>query len=179
MRILYAADLHYALRQFDWLGQQVSGHDLAVLGGDLLDLGSGVDMEVQEVVVQKYLRRYGGERVLLVSSGNHDIQQLSPAGERTARWMEELGGPMITPDYGSYEKDGVLFTVCSWWDGPETRARVVRLVSRTVRPASLERLIEVMDAISAEAHRRGLTDEILEEELAAYNAERRDRPPGA
>ena len=34
-----------------------------------------------------------------------------------------------------------------------------------------------MDALAAEAERRGLTDEILEEELAAYNAERRERPP--
>jgi hypothetical protein len=36
-----------------------------------------------------------------------------------------------------------------------------------------------MDALSDEARRRGLTEEILEEELAAYNAERRDRPPPA
>jgi hypothetical protein len=35
-----------------------------------------------------------------------------------------------------------------------------------------------MDALSAEARRRGLPDELLEEELAAYNAERRNRPPG-
>ncbi len=124
MRILYTADLHYALRQFDWLGQQLPSHDVAVLGGDLIDLGSAVDLEVQEVVVQKYLRRYGTDRVVLVSSGNHDIQQVSPEGERTARWMEELGGGMITPDYGSYERDGVVFTVCSWWDGPATKARV-------------------------------------------------------
>jgi uncharacterized lipoprotein YajG len=64
-------------------------------------------------------------------------------------------------------------------ENPAVRERVARLVSRTVRPASVERLIEVMDAISAEAHRRGLTDEVLEEELAAYNAERRERPPAA
>jgi hypothetical protein len=59
------------------------------------------------------------------------------------------------------------------------RARVGRLVSRMLRPASVERLFEVMDAIAAEAERRGLTDEVLEEELAAYNAERRERPPAA
>ncbi|HEY1935513.1 MAG TPA: hypothetical protein VGG99_26185 [Acetobacteraceae bacterium] len=47
-----------------------------------------------------------------------------------------------------------------------------------LQPASRERLVEVMDAISAEAGRRGLTDEILEAELAAHNAERRDTPPG-
>ena len=64
--------------------------------------------------------------------------------------------------------------------GDETkRAWVGRIVSRMLQPASVDRLFEVMDAISAEARRRGLTDEILEAELAAYNAERRDRPPPA
>ncbi len=33
-----------------------------------------------------------------------------------------------------------------------------------------------MDAIGAEARQRGLTDETLEAELAAYNAERRGSP---
>ena len=59
------------------------------------------------------------------------------------------------------------------------RARVGRLVSRMLRPASLDRLFEVMDAISAEAERRGLTDEILAAELAATNAERRNPPSPA
>ncbi len=63
-------------------------------------------------------------------------------------------------------------------DDPATRARIERLIRRTVRPASVERLFAVMDAIGAEAKRRGLTDEILEAELIAYNAERRD-PPAA
>ena len=62
-------------------------------------------------------------------------------------------------------------------DDPATRARIGRLVSRALRPASVERLFAVMDAISDEARSRGLTDEILEEELAAHNAEHRDRPP--
>ena len=56
---------------------------------------------------------------------------------------------------------------------PATRARVERLIERTARPATIDRLFEVMDAMSAEAERRGLTDEILDAELAAYNAERR------
>ena len=64
-------------------------------------------------------------------------------------------------------------------EDPATRARVERLIRRTVRPAGIERLFSAMDALSAEARRRGLTDEILEAELAAYNAERREPPPGA
>ncbi len=62
-------------------------------------------------------------------------------------------------------------------DDPATRARIGRLVSRAPRPTGVERLFEAMDAISDEAGRRCLTDEILESELAAHNAERRDRPP--
>lgn len=68
-------------------------------------------------------------------------------------------------------------TVASALDDAATRAIAGRLVSRMLQPASAERLCEVMDAISVEAERRGLTDEILEAELAAYNAERRDTPP--
>lgn len=63
-------------------------------------------------------------------------------------------------------------------DDPATRARLERLVRRTFRPAGgVERLFAAMDALSEEARRRGLTDEILDDELAAYNAEHRDAPP--
>ena len=62
---------------------------------------------------------------------------------------------------------------------PATRARVERLIRRTARSAGVERLFAAMDALSAEARRRGLTDEILEAELAAYKTERRDAPPPA
>lgn len=56
---------------------------------------------------------------------------------------------------------------------PALRAMAGRLISRMVQPADVQGLFDTMDALSAEAARRGLTDEILEEELAAYNAERR------
>lgn len=64
-------------------------------------------------------------------------------------------------------------------EDPATRARIGRLVSRVLQPAPVERLIAAMEAVAVEAERRGLTDEILQEELAAYNAERRERPPAA
>lgn len=60
-----------------------------------------------------------------------------------------------------------------------TRDLAGRLVSRMLQPSSIERLIAVMDAIAEEAERRGLTDEMLEAELEAYNAERRDTSPTA
>lgn len=64
-------------------------------------------------------------------------------------------------------------------EDPATRARIGRLISRVLQAAPIERLIAATDALAAEAERRGLTDEILQEELAAYNAERRERPPAA
>jgi hypothetical protein len=57
---------------------------------------------------------------------------------------------------------------------PVTRARLERLIRRTLRPVGVEALFAAMDALSDEARRRGLTDEILQAELDAYNAERRD-----
>jgi hypothetical protein len=60
---------------------------------------------------------------------------------------------------------------------PATRGHVEQVIQSTVRKAGIDRLFAAMDALSAEAARRGLTDEILEEELAAYNAEHRERRP--
>ena len=62
---------------------------------------------------------------------------------------------------------------------PATHARIEQMIRRTARPVAVERLFEAIGALKAEAHRRGLTDEIIDEELAAYNAERRDPPPAA
>jgi hypothetical protein len=59
---------------------------------------------------------------------------------------------------------------------PLTRARLERLIRRTLRPAGVDELFAAMDALSDDARRRGLTDDILQAELAAYNAERRDPP---
>ena len=58
---------------------------------------------------------------------------------------------------------------------PALRARAAEAVNEVLRKAAIDRLFAAMHALSAEAERRGLTDEILEAELAAYNAERRER----
>jgi len=128
VRILAVADLHYALRQFDWVGERLDDFDLLVLAGDLLDLGSAVEMDVQEVVVRRYLKRFAARRTLLSSSGNHDIQETLPDGERVAKWMETLAAPNLKPDYRSYDRDGVLFSICPWWDGPDTRAKAEQVL---------------------------------------------------
>ena len=48
-----------------------------------------------------------------------------------------------------------------------------------LQPASVERLFEVMHTMSDEAQRLGLTQDMLDAELAAYNAARRGPPPVA
>ncbi len=65
-------------------------------------------------------------------------------------------------------------SVAAALDDAALRAMAGRLVSRMLQPASIENLFDTMDAISAGAAKRGLTDEILEAELAAYNSERRE-----
>ncbi len=123
MRILALADLHYALRQFDWVEEHLEHYDLVVLAGDLLDLGAAVDLDVQEIVVEKYLRKFASRRILLTASGNHDIEGVFDDSERAARWMESLKSPSLKVDYESYQIRDVLFTICPWWDGPDTRAK--------------------------------------------------------
>ena len=57
-----------------------------------------------------------------------------------------------------------------------TREAIGRLVSRLLdrqRQGNIEQLFADMERLGADAEANGLTDEILEEELAAYNAERR------
>ena len=57
------------------------------------------------------------------------------------------------------------------------REAIGRVVSRMLRPRKGDdSLLAAMDRLAIEAERRGLTQEILDQELAAYNAERRDRP---
>ena len=64
-------------------------------------------------------------------------------------------------------------------DDPATRARVVRVVSHMLQTRNVESLFTAIAALKKDAQRRGLTDEIVDEELAAYNAERRDVPTRA
>lgn len=40
MKLLFVADLHYALKQFDWLVAEAGNYELVVIGGDLLDMAT-------------------------------------------------------------------------------------------------------------------------------------------
>ncbi|MCU0751768.1 MAG: metallophosphoesterase [Akkermansiaceae bacterium] len=130
MRMLFVADLHYGLKQFDWLIANAPGFDAVLIGGDLLDLSSALDLETQIVVVEKYLSRISHNAPLLVSSGNHDGDARNAAQESICRWLHEAKAGQLHVDGESVVLGDTLVTICPWWDGPQTRAEVERLLER-------------------------------------------------
>ncbi len=130
MKCLLVSDLHYTLKQLDWVDRVATDFDVVVIAGDHLDISSAVALEAQIVVMLKYLRRVGSRARLLVSSGNHDLNARGEHGEKVARWMTRARELGIVVDGDAVDVDGTLFTVCPWWDGPATRALVDAQLAR-------------------------------------------------
>ncbi len=124
MKCLLVSDLHYALKQFDWVLDVAEEFDVVVIAGDHLDISSTVDARVQINVILTYVRQLKAKTRVIVSSGNHDLDARDETGEKVARWMSKvrvLGAPT---DGDGCRIDDTLFTICPWWDGPQTRDRV-------------------------------------------------------
>ncbi len=134
MKLLFVADLHYALKQFDWLAVHAGECDALIIGGDLLDLAGALDLDVQTVVVEKYLHRLRQLTRVIVSSGNHDGDYRDSAGESRARWLGELKADRLHVDGESIDVEGVRITVCPWWDGPISCAEVEHQLAAAVPP---------------------------------------------
>ena len=130
MRSLFVSDLHYDLKQLDWVYEVAENLDLVIIGGDLLDISAPVDARAQILVVLKYLERLRGRTQVIVCSGNHDLDARGSDGEKYARWIGKAQAFGVHTDGRSAELDGTLFTVCPWWDGPKTREAVGRLLAR-------------------------------------------------
>ena len=101
MRVLLVSDLHYRLRQFDWLLERAVAVDAVMIAGDLLDIRSQVALDVQAVAVRAALRELAAETTLFVASGNHDLDGRDDAGEKVAHWMAQLGALGVHGDYSS------------------------------------------------------------------------------
>src|SRR5688572_20534519 len=99
-------------------------YDAVVIGGDLLDLGSALDIDVQIVVMEKYFTRLRQLTRLVVSSGNHDGNSRNAGNESVARWLVEAKAPQLFVDGDSVQLDDTLITVCPWWDGPVSRGEL-------------------------------------------------------
>ena len=130
MRCLLVSDLHYVLKQFDWVLGTAEQFDVVVVAGDHIDISSSVDARTQILVISKYLRQLRAKTRVLVCSGNHDLDTRNDAGEKYARWVSALRAQEIPTDGDSYETHETLFTVCPWWDGPQTQRAVGALLER-------------------------------------------------
>jgi len=124
MRCLVVADLHYSLPQLDWLLSAAPQFDLVIFAGDALDIGSAVDFRAQIVVVKKYLSLLSGITRVILCSGNHDLDERNPEGEKIARWIGDVRELGIACDGDSLTIGDTLFTVCPWWDGPLVKQRI-------------------------------------------------------
>jgi Icc-related predicted phosphoesterase len=130
MRGLLVSDLHYALKQFDWVQGMADRFDLVVVAGDSLDISSFVPLEAQIVVVSKYLRRAAARTRVIASSGNHDLDAHGPGDEKVAAWLARGRLRDVLTDGEYVEIGDVSITVCPWWDGPQTCAEVGRQLAR-------------------------------------------------
>lgn len=133
MKYLLVADLHYALKQYDWLLEVAEDFDVVVVAGDLLEAFSSVDRRTQIVVVKKYLERLCRVGRLIVCSGNHDLDSTDAAGEQTARWIQDLSDLDIATDSDTLFVGDTLISVCPWWDGPKGRRAIDAQLTRDAR----------------------------------------------
>jgi Icc-related predicted phosphoesterase len=139
MRILLAGDLHYDMRQLDWVLAEADGFEVVVLVGDLLDISSAVALDAQVPVVLGYLERLAARGAqVVVCSGNHDLTGRDAAGEKAALWLPQVAAFGIHTDLTAVPLAGDLLTICPWWDGPVGRARVEQFLveQQAVRAAS-------------------------------------------
>ena len=118
------------MRQFDWLTANAGRYELLIIGGDLLDLSSALDLEVQIVVIEKYLSRLRQLTRVVVSSGNHDGDSRNAADESIAQWILKAKAPQLCVDADCLELGETLITVCPWWDGPVSRGSLEALLAR-------------------------------------------------
>lgn len=130
MRILLTSDLHYRLRQYDWLMAHAADFDAVVVAGDHIDAFGAVPGEVQIAALRASFAAIARKSPLLVSSGNHDLNARNDAGEKTADWLAAARDAALAVDGDTLELNGTLFTICPWWDGPQARAAVERLLEQ-------------------------------------------------
>ena len=136
MRILLTSDLHYKLRQYDWLISAAGGFDAVVVAGDHLDAFLPVPTDVQIAALTASMGAVARSTRLLVCSGNHDLDGRNSAGEKTAGWLSAVRSASITVDGDSVTIGDTLFTVCPWWDGPQARSGVEQLLETAARQRS-------------------------------------------
>ncbi len=130
MRLLLVSDLHYTLKQYDWVESVAPEFDVVVIAGDHIDIAGFADTKAQIIALTRALRAIATRTRLIVSSGNHDLNGTNEAGEKIARWLQRACGTSIAGDGSFVQADDHRITVCPWWDGPATRDAVGALLAR-------------------------------------------------
>ena len=130
MRILLASDLHYKLRQYDWLMTAAPDFDAVVIAGDHIDAQSPLPGAIQIAALSATFSALAQKSRVLVCSGNHDLNAWNGRGEKVANWLDPVRSDSLAVDGDTVLIDGTLFTVCPWWDGPFARVDVERMLER-------------------------------------------------
>lgn len=133
MRILLTSDLHYKLRQYDWLIGAAPSFDAVVVAGDHIDAFGAVPSEVQIVALSASLAAVAQKSRLLVCSGNHDLDARNPQGEKKAGWLGAVRSAALAVDGDTVDIGDTLFTICPWWDGPHARAAMEKMLERAAQ----------------------------------------------
>src|SRR3954453_6873364 len=128
MRLLLTSDLHYKLRQYDWVLAAASSFDAVAIAGDHIDAFLPVPTEVQIAALSASFTAVSQKTRVLVCSGNHDLNARNPEGEKRAAWLDAIRSTVLAVDGDTVLIGDTLFTVCPWWDGPYARARVERML---------------------------------------------------
>jgi Icc-related predicted phosphoesterase len=133
MRILLTSDLHYRLRQYDWLISAASRFDAVVIAGDHIDAFLSVPSDVQIAALSASFTAVSQQCRLLVCSGNHDLNARNEHGEKSADWLDAVRSAVLAVDGDTVHVGNTLFTVCPWWDGPHARQRIERMLESAAR----------------------------------------------
>lgn len=99
-----------------------------MLSGDALSIAAAVPVEAQIVAVSCTLAELARRTTVVLCSGNHDLDALNSAGEKTAKWVADLAAQGVVVDGETVTIDDTILTVLPWWDGPVARAEVDSLL---------------------------------------------------
>jgi hypothetical protein len=121
MHLLLVSDLQYNLQQLDWVVQAAPRFDPVVLAGDCLDVSSPVPLDVQTLVLRRYLGLIGKASRLALASGNHDLTGHDAPGEQSAPWLADARTARVACDGDVVDLGSTRVRVYPWWDGPVGR----------------------------------------------------------
>ena len=98
MRVLLVSDLHYTLKQLDWVMSVAGDYELVVVAGDHLDIASIVEPDAQIAVVLEYLSRIAAKTTVVACSGNHDLNARQRARRACRAWLDAARGSGVFVD---------------------------------------------------------------------------------